>query len=45
MTFRVTVTADFESEAAANDAMSDMEEAVGKHNGDLQDSEIEDLDA
>jgi hypothetical protein len=44
MSYRVTVTADFDSETAAKMAESDMEDAVGKHDGDLQWSETQDLD-
>lgn len=42
--FRVTVTIDFDTAEEAAAAMSDMEEAGGKHNGDLQAGDIEDLD-
>lgn len=42
--FRVHLTIDFDTETEATAAMSDMEEAAGKHNGDLQSNEVEDLD-
>ena len=42
--YRITITADFDSETAAKMALSDAEEAVGKHDGDLMDSDIADLD-
>ena len=44
MSYRVTTTFDFDSKAEAEAALSDIEEAAGKHNGDLMDSSIEDLD-
>jgi hypothetical protein len=42
--YRVTVTFDFDTQTIAENALSDMEEAAGKHNGDLQDADIENLD-
>lgn len=42
MSYRVYITADFDDEATAKSALSDMEEVVGKANGDLMDSDIED---
>jgi hypothetical protein len=45
VTWRVTVTADVESEEEARRLESDMEEAVGKNNGDLQWTEVQDLEA
>ena len=44
MTHRVYLTVDFETADEAVKALSDMEEAAGKNNGDLQHSEVEDLD-
>ncbi len=41
--YRLTVSADFDSEAAADAALAALEEAVAKHNGDLQEAEVEDL--
>lgn len=41
--FRLQLTADFDTEEEASAAMSDAEEAIGRHNGDLQDSGVEDL--
>ena len=38
--YRITITADFDDA----DALADLEEAVGRLDGDLQVSEIDDLD-
>lgn len=43
--WRVTVTADFDTFAEAELGINAMFEAAAKHNGDVQDDEIEDLDA
>lgn len=40
--YRVTLTVDFDTHDAAVAALSDMEEAAGKRDGDLIDSSIED---
>lgn len=42
--WRVTVTADYETEEEANKGLSEMEDAVGKTNGDLMESEAYDLE-
>lgn len=42
--FRMQVTADFDTLEEAEAAMSDVEEAIGQHDGSLEDSGIEDLD-
>ena len=42
--FRVSLVADFDNAAAALAALSDLEDVVGKNNGDLQLAEVEDLD-
>jgi hypothetical protein len=41
--FRLQLTADFDTEEEASAAMSDAEEAIGLHDGNLEDSGIEDL--
>lgn len=41
--FRLTIEADFDTAEAAAKAGADAEEAIGKNNGDLVDTEIEDL--
>jgi hypothetical protein len=38
--FEVTITARFDNEEAARCALADMEEAVGRHDGDLEDNTI-----
>lgn len=38
--FEVTLIAKFDTEEAARDALADMEEVVGKHDGDLEDNTI-----
>jgi hypothetical protein len=43
--YRVTVTADVETQAEADKLESDLQEAVGKNDGDLQWSEIQDLES
>ena len=43
--FLVTVSIDFDTRKLAEQGLSDMEEAAAKHNGDLQASDIENLDA
>jgi hypothetical protein len=35
------IEAEFDTKGSAEDALSDMEDAVGKNNGELIDSEIE----
>lgn len=42
--YRVTVTADYETEAEAEAGLSAIEEAVGKSNGNLEDSDTYDLE-
>lgn len=44
MAWRVSITADFDTEAEALKAEADIEEAVGKSNGDLQYTELYDTD-
>lgn len=44
MTYRIYLTADYDTLEEANRGLSEAEEAVGKTNGDLQNSEVEDLD-
>lgn len=44
MAYRVTVISDFDTETEAEAACSDMQEAAGKHDGDLQWYEVVDLD-
>lgn len=39
--WRVTLTADFDDEASAKAAASDLEEVVGRHNGDLDETTVE----
>lgn len=41
--FRLTIEADFDTMEAAAQAGADAEEAIGKHDGDVQDVSIEDL--
>jgi len=41
--YEVRVEAHFENEEEAHRALKDMEEAVGKNNGETQESEIEEL--
>ena len=43
--FRVHLIVDFDDEETAHKASSDMQEAAGKLNGDLQHEEVEDLDS
>jgi hypothetical protein len=42
--YRIYITADFDSHDEAVKALADAEEAIGKNNGDLQHTEIEDLE-
>lgn len=42
--FKVTIEAVFDNHDKAVQALSDMEEVVGKLDGDLQDGEVEDLE-
>lgn len=44
MTFRLHITADFDTEEEARRANSDAQEAIGKNNGDLQYEEIEECE-
>jgi len=41
--WEVRVEAHFDKEEDAQQALKDMEEAVGKNNGEVQESEAEDL--
>jgi len=45
MTYRVYITADFDHQADAEKALSDMEEVIEKHDGELLATEIKYLDA
>lgn len=42
--FRVTLQYDFDTRAIAEEALAQMEEVGGKHNGELEDADITDLD-
>lgn len=41
--YRIEITADFDSAEEARKALADCEEAIGKNNGSLDASEIEEL--
>lgn len=43
--WRVHISVDFDTEEEASKAQGDMEEAAGKNNGDVQLTEIEDLES
>ena len=45
MTYRVYITADFDHQADAEKALSDMEEVIEKQDGELLATDIEYLDA
>lgn len=44
MSYRITIHATFEDEDEANHAVADCEEAIGKRDGDLDYTEVENLD-
>lgn len=43
MMYEVRVEAHFDTKAEADQALKDMEEAVGKNNGETMESEVEEL--